>query len=286
MNKFSIYKKRQFTLLIILSAAVVLSAFYYKINNSEPDNETVYADNSSEDITSYTIAEATSETDNILAQQKKEENIIYADDYFDSIISSENEIPEKYEIDIDCVYQNPELPTGCEITALTTVLNYIGYPVSKTEMAENYLVTAEYGDADFNSAFIGDPETDSGYGCYSPVIYKAAQDFLSDNGKRNYAAELSEYDLNDLFKLVANNYPVVIWVTISLVAADEIYAWTLDDGSDVYWMENEHCLVLTGYDSIKQTVTVSDPLKGITEYSMTRFEKRYNELGQQAVAIY
>lgn len=34
-------------------------------------------------------------------------------------------------LDVECVLQNPELPTGCEITALTTVLNYLGYNVDK-----------------------------------------------------------------------------------------------------------------------------------------------------------
>ena len=37
------------------------------------------------------------------------------------------------------IAQNPELPTGCEITSLTMVLNYLGYNVSKTYMADNYL---------------------------------------------------------------------------------------------------------------------------------------------------
>ncbi|MEN2465771.1 C39 family peptidase [Ornithinibacillus sp. JPR2-1] len=31
--------------------------------------------------------------------------------------------------------QKPELPNGCEITSLTSVLNYYDYQVSKTNMA-------------------------------------------------------------------------------------------------------------------------------------------------------
>lgn len=37
------------------------------------------------------------------------------------------------------VLQKPELPNGCEITALTAVLNYYGLEMSKTEMTDNYL---------------------------------------------------------------------------------------------------------------------------------------------------
>lgn len=37
--------------------------------------------------------------------------------------------------DFPIIIQNPELPTGCEITALTMVLNYYGYPADKIVMA-------------------------------------------------------------------------------------------------------------------------------------------------------
>ena len=35
--------------------------------------------------------------------------------------------------------QYPELPTGCEITSLTEVLNYLGYGIDKETLARNYL---------------------------------------------------------------------------------------------------------------------------------------------------
>ena len=44
--------------------------------------------------------------------------------------------------DFPIIYQMPELPTGCEITALTMAVNYYGYPADKTVMASEYLPTA------------------------------------------------------------------------------------------------------------------------------------------------
>lgn len=44
--------------------------------------------------------------------------------------------------DFPIINQMPELPTGCEITALTMVLDHYGYPVDKTVMASEYLPTA------------------------------------------------------------------------------------------------------------------------------------------------
>ena len=71
--------------------------------------------------------------------------------------------------DFPIIYQMPELPTGCEITALTMAVNYYGYPADKTVMASEYLPTASanryygadgrlYG-TDMNEYFIGDPFT-------------------------------------------------------------------------------------------------------------------------------
>ena len=66
----------------------------------------------------------------------------------------------------------PELPTGCEITALTMVLNYYGYAADKTVMASKYLPVRAaglhygadgmlYGN-DMDEYFIGDPATENG----------------------------------------------------------------------------------------------------------------------------
>ena len=59
------------------------------------------------------------------------------------------------ELDAQPILQNPELPTGCEVTALTAALNYLGYPVDKLTMADQYLTRAEPYQATFGEAFIG-----------------------------------------------------------------------------------------------------------------------------------
>ena len=43
-------------------------------------------------------------------------------------------------IDMENILQNPELPTGCESVALTMVLNYLGFDLDKTTIADDYLV--------------------------------------------------------------------------------------------------------------------------------------------------
>lgn len=45
----------------------------------------------------------------------------------------------QFKLDVEPVLQLPELPTGCEITSLATILNYYGYDISKTQLADEYL---------------------------------------------------------------------------------------------------------------------------------------------------
>ena len=99
--------------------------------------------------------------------------------------------------------------------------------------------------------------------------------------------DLTGSELDDLFYYIADDKPVVIWASMSLVDVRYYNAWTIeDDGEEVWWYENEHCMLLTGYDTYNGTVTVCDPLKGEYAYDMCRFEEIYNELEEQAVTIY
>lgn len=53
---------------------------------------------------------------------------------FDEYIEENVILPESVLLDVPLVCQLPELPTGCETTALTMVFNYNGVDVTKTEM--------------------------------------------------------------------------------------------------------------------------------------------------------
>lgn len=68
-------------------------------------------------------------------------------------------------IDIDEILQNPELPTGCEVTSLAMVLNYWGYDIDKLTLATDYLKKGEIGSVNFKEAFVGDPRSAEAYGC-------------------------------------------------------------------------------------------------------------------------
>ena len=141
-------------------------------------------------------------------------------------------VPAEYLIEeFPVILQMPELPTGCEITALTMVLNYYGFAVDKTVMAAEYLPTAGMG------------------------LYYGAD------------GRLYGTDPEELYRLVSEDQPVAVWVTISM--AD--------------WSHNDHGAVLIGYSGT--TVTIADPISGQIEYDRQQFEEVFADRGNRCVVI-
>lgn len=173
------------------------------------------------------------------------------------------------------ILQMPELPTKCEITALTMVLNYYGFDVDKVTLATEYLPTMPpelyYGsdglmyDNDMENYFIGDPAIENGYICDTSAIVAAANTYLSSEGSSFYADDISCSSPDELYKYVSEGTPVVVWVTIGMNDRAEINGWYFN-GQFTNWSVNDHGAVLIGYD--ESTVTIADPLAGITKYDL------------------
>ena len=175
----------------------------------------------------------------------------------------------------DIIFQMPELPTGCEITALTMVLNYYGMEADKVEMATKYLPTQElnlyygsdgrlYGN-DLNQYFIGNPTTENGYVCGTGAIVTAANAYLQDQGSDLTAVDYTGADVDTLYEIVSQDIPVVVWVTISMTDRGETEGWYTRSGEYVDWSTYDHGAVLIGYT--QDTVTIADPISGKMEYS-------------------
>lgn len=198
-------------------------------------------------------------------------------------IYKEHVLLDKSDITINCIYQEPELPTGCEIVATDTVLRYLGYPISKTKLADMYFEVGKQS-GDFRYSYIGDPYTVYGLGCYAPAVTIAANKYLKVCGSDYIAFNYSGYEFETLLNEVAKGYPVIIWSTIN--QGEPFKGLSYEYDNDVLtWISMEHCLVLCGYDLEKGTVKVSDPLAGIVDYDMLTFKKRFLQLGSQAVII-
>lgn len=191
-------------------------------------------------------------------------------------------LPKKVLLTMEPLMQNPELPTGCESVALTMALEYSGFEIEKTTIADHYL---EYSNSNFVSAFLGNPRTGNGAGCYAPGIKIAADKFLEAQGSDKVAEDITGTALSHLYRSIADGYPVIVWSTMYMhqpVYSETTY--TLDDKT-YRWYGREHCVVLCGYDKEKNIVTVNDPLEGIIERDADSFEDIYDAMGRMAVEI-
>lgn len=165
--------------------------------------------------------------------------------------------------------QLPELPTGCEATAISTLLRMHGYPASKTDVAD----AMPKSSWDFFNCFWGDPYKESGGACMAPCAAATANMFIDDGGK---AVALKGATLGEM--ALEGALPACVWVTIDLA---EPYP-TRTQGDYTCYVPS-HCVTVTevGYD----TVSYFDPLSGIQQADRHLFETRFKQLGSQAVFI-
>lgn len=193
------------------------------------------------------------------------------------------------------VYQTPQLPTGCEITALTMVLQYYGLNAEKEVMAADYLPTSPstnrytgsdgrvYG-IDLDAYFVGSPFDDSGIICGPQAIVTAANEYLEDQGSSLRAVDRTGATPEELYALVEQNTPVVVWVTIGMTPRQEARAgWYTESGKYVDWTGNDHGAVLVGYTDT--TVWMADPLAGLTEYDREAFESVFASRSNRCVIL-
>lgn len=185
--------------------------------------------------------------------------------------------------DFSVICQYPELPTGCEVTALAMVLNYDGIKADKCDIADNYLEKGEIGKTDFREAFVGDPRDEDSFGCYAPVLTKAANSYLAAKKSKLRAKDVSGTEFDKLLPYIDRGVPVIIWGTQNCAAGYYTEEWEIS-GEVLSWYYPEHCMVLIGYSDVQ--VWVADPLEGeVLTFDRVIFKLRYDELFRQAVVI-
>lgn len=192
------------------------------------------------------------------------------------------------------IMQLPELPTGCEVTALTMVLNFFGHDADKLEIAQDYLEKEKLYlnddeilcGPDFRYVFPGDPEEDSSFGCLAPCIEQTAQKYLDAVDSAYSVKDITGTSFYDLFDYISDEMPVIIWSTMSLKEPEYITSWLTAEGEKVTWPTNEHCVVLSAYDYTNNTVILNDPTFGVVSMNMEKVKKRYDQLGKNAVIIF
>lgn len=196
-------------------------------------------------------------------------------------------------LDVPYLSQEGEYPTACEIVSAVMVLSYYGYNVSIDDFIDNYLPQADiFVDTETDlltstsptQAFIGNPKSSGGYGCYAPVIVSALNDLV---GNTALAIDTTDTDIDILVdNYVKRNIPVLLWASIDLAPTSVGDSWILKDTGEWFtWTAGEHCMVLVGAD--QNYYYFNDPYNsnGIVKYHKKLVTKRWEELGKQSVVL-
>lgn len=189
-------------------------------------------------------------------------------------------------LDVPYVPQYPTLPNGCEVTSLTQVLNYYGFDVKATYVTDNFMPKKPQGKANFYYEYVGSPYDGTGFGIYSQGIVETAEKFLLTNNNTQYAVrDISGSSVSDLLTYVCEGTPVIVWTGYYMAVEPTLTVGWIVDGEFLRWKGNLHCIVLTGYDSLKDVLCFTDPARGKTTIPTAQFVKRYKQFYSQAVLI-
>lgn len=153
------------------------------------------------------------------------------------------------------ISQRPQLPTGCEMTAVTMMLNFAGIPVSKTEVAN---LTPRSSNP--NKGFIGSP-----YKKY-PAGYWVAPNGIKGVVKKylGTAKVMTGASLTAIKNKLLRSHLVVVWVS----------------GIDGF---SNHALTLTGY--YKKRLYYNDPWTGKkASINTSNFIKHWRGDGYRALS--
>ena len=189
-------------------------------------------------------------------------------------------VKDQIRLNVPCLMQYPELPTGCESVALTNALKYYDFSLGKSTIADRYL---PYG-SNYAVSFVGNPHTSNGAGVFPPGIVTAANRYLSAQGSSLRAYDITGSSMTQLYSYLDQGYPVLVWSTTGM-ASPHFTSWISYNGRSYPWYREEHCVVLKGYNHRTNVVYVSDSISGDISRNASAFTSLYNQIGRFAVVI-
>lgn len=189
------------------------------------------------------------------------------------------------------IYQMLKYPTGCESVAAVSLMQFYGVNITVENFIDFHLPTADYPYYEDNvmygespwDAFIGEPYSDSGYGCYSTVIVKAMKSALPQNYEIRAIYNIPMTTLCSEY--IDKGQPVMIWATMDMREPYEGKSWLLPNGETFTFICPEHALVLIGYDDKSYYFCNPQSEEAVVSYPKASCEIAYNALYSQAVIM-
>ncbi|MFS0784741.1 C39 family peptidase [Bacillus sp. 1P06AnD] len=188
---------------------------------------------------------------------------------------------------VPLIQQMPELPRGCEVTALAMLLQYQGFKANKMALA-GQIAHESFSDGQYrgnmHNGFVGDMGSfdQPGLGVFVEPVIELAKAYAGNERVVNMTGKQPE----DLYGLLEKGIPVWVLTNVQFKALpeSEFQTWQTKAGP-MRVTYRQHSVVLTGYDA--SHVYVNDPLQPIGNRVISRqaFEKSWVQMGSQAMAI-
>ena len=210
----------------------------------------------------------------------------------DAMTAAESKSEGEILIEVPYLSQQNGYPTGCECASTAMLLQFWGYSYTIDDLITQFLPMEELtvnsegqltGPSP-SEAFIGNPYSETGYGCYAPVIY----DILEKATEWYHEVkDLTGMTLDQIcHEYLDQGIPVLCWATINMNPSYAGTSWILENGEGWFsWKSGEHCLVLVGYDD--NYYYFNDPYSAeqVVRWERQLAQIRYEEMGSQALVI-
>ncbi|MBM7690741.1 uncharacterized protein YvpB [Peribacillus deserti] len=190
-------------------------------------------------------------------------------------------------LNVPLVAQRPELPSGCEATALTMALNYYGVKVSKTTVAKKmpYDPTKLVRNAEGTIKIWGDPDVGfvgtpfgNGYTINPGPLKKVLDQY------RSGGVNLTGKSFSEVERYISLGKPVLVWFTISHEMPSK-RTWKTPKGKTINGARPLHCIVVTGFDGNYVYFNDSEARKKDMKLSKSKFISIYNAMGKRALVV-
>lgn len=187
------------------------------------------------------------------------------------------------------IYQNPEMPNGCEITSGTILLNWMGYDVDKMTMFNNYLPKYPIKNGVMpnpNEYYMGDARKGyTGWYCFEQPIVTACNQYLEDVGSEQRVKQVSGLTQEEMDEYLNWNIPLVIWMTTDYKTPRySRYTYKLTSGESYKPYVNLHCVVVASKND-DGSYNIADPIVGWKTISEETFWYVFTQMGSRAITV-
>lgn len=192
------------------------------------------------------------------------------------------------QLDVPLIQQRPELARGCEVTALTMLLQYKGIDADKLTLAKEIKKDPTPYEKKDGKIYFGNPYegfvgniytyNEPGYGVYNGPIQELLQSYTEKT------INLTGAELEDVLYFISEEIPV--WVITNtrhkVLPATEFQTWHTPSGP-IQVTRRQHAAIITGYD--EKYIYINDPLLSYPNHQIEKkvFEQMWKQMGSQAV---